>query len=45
MDGCIFYTSDFIFAWPKELAAVAHKINEFRRLDTVIFVTSTDSIY
>lgn len=40
-----FYASDFTFVWPTELAAVAAKINEFRRLNTVIFGISTDSIY
>lgn len=40
-----FYASDFTFVWPTELAAVAAKMNEFRRLNTVIFGISTDSIY
>lgn len=40
-----FYSSDFGFVCSTELAAVASKINEFIRLNTVIFGISTDSIY
>jgi alkyl hydroperoxide reductase subunit AhpC len=38
-----FYPGDFTFVWPTELAAVAARYQEFKKLDVEVLAMSTDS--
>lgn len=40
-----FYSGDFSFVWPTELASVAVRYNEFKELDTEILAINVDSVY